>query len=479
MPAYDGNGRLIPDFVPGDARLDNWLPTRGASIDIATTSLYAHDRWAAEPQSDASTPASATSASAARRRGDIVGADTDTLVPRLAATYDVTGDGRCRAAGDLRATTPASTARRSSRATPTSPTRPHHRLRLHRPGRAGARLRAWLRSGELHAHPRRQLPDRERLLRAGPALAGDARVHGLARAASCRRAPTRKLTYVSRDVQAASSRTSSPSTTARPRSSATASTSAPSTTASTATPTSRSGEYQALLMQGSYRAARRPAVVRALDGAAAGRRRLRRRGGQPAGRVRRSSATTRRCSRRRATIRSAASTTSSATRSACGRSGPARLGRFGALDVSRDVDATTPALTYTLFAANYPLTDIQAAPAPATPTSRRRRAEPVSSASAARRIVRGLRRWSISASNYSIPVWSTLRPYLKLEAPERAEQPEADRLGHGRHAPTRTGRRTRSGLPLNYIKGARFGQATRNLDYPTSRVRASTAAGRS
>ena len=36
-------------------------------------------------------------------------------------------------------------------------------------------------------------------------------------------------------------------------------------------------------------------------------------------------------------------------------------------------------------------------------------------------------------------------------------------------APTRTARGDSLGLPTDYIQGARFGQATRNLDYPTWR----------
>jgi hypothetical protein len=93
LPLFNADGTLTPRFVPGFSRLYNWLPTRGAEIDINTTSLYLQDRWAATRQltldlglryervrSDAT--------------GDIVGADTDTVVPRLAATYDLLGNGR-------------------------------------------------------------------------------------------------------------------------------------------------------------------------------------------------------------------------------------------------------------------------------------------------------------------------------------------------------------------------------------------------
>ncbi len=90
-PVFDGS-ELIPIFVPGETVIENWLAVRGAQIDITTTSLYAQDRWSVSPhltldlgiryervRSDAT--------------GGIVGVDTDTVVPRLAATYDPIGNG--------------------------------------------------------------------------------------------------------------------------------------------------------------------------------------------------------------------------------------------------------------------------------------------------------------------------------------------------------------------------------------------------
>ncbi|MBA3640352.1 MAG: TonB-dependent receptor plug domain-containing protein [Acidobacteria bacterium] len=45
-PVLNGQ-QLIPTFVPGVTRAQNWLSTRGATIDIRTTSLYLHDKWTA------------------------------------------------------------------------------------------------------------------------------------------------------------------------------------------------------------------------------------------------------------------------------------------------------------------------------------------------------------------------------------------------------------------------------------------------
>jgi hypothetical protein len=102
LPAFDAQGRVIPRFVPvapggalGSAgtRVTNWLSVQGATIDIRTLSLYVQDKWRVtgnlsfdigarfeDVRSDAT--------------GDIVGADTRNIVPRLAATYDLDGDGK-------------------------------------------------------------------------------------------------------------------------------------------------------------------------------------------------------------------------------------------------------------------------------------------------------------------------------------------------------------------------------------------------
>ncbi|MGE3704129.1 MAG: carboxypeptidase regulatory-like domain-containing protein [Vicinamibacterales bacterium] len=92
-PLIDANGRLVPNFVPGTSRLQTWLPTRGASIDISTLSLYLQDRITAGPHwgfnlgvryervgSEATAVAGGISAS--------------TLAPRLSAQYDLNADGR-------------------------------------------------------------------------------------------------------------------------------------------------------------------------------------------------------------------------------------------------------------------------------------------------------------------------------------------------------------------------------------------------
>jgi TonB dependent receptor len=92
-PVLDNQGRLIPLFVPGITQLENWLPARGARIDIKTTSLYLHDRMTAGKHwtFDAGVRYERVRSEAS---GGIVGVDTDTWMPRLAATYDARGNGK-------------------------------------------------------------------------------------------------------------------------------------------------------------------------------------------------------------------------------------------------------------------------------------------------------------------------------------------------------------------------------------------------
>lgn len=90
-PVLQGS-RFVPLFEPFATFVNNWQATRGAELDIRTTSFYLHDRWAfnrrlsfdlgvryERVRSDAS--------------GGILGIDTDTLVPRLGATFDPLGNG--------------------------------------------------------------------------------------------------------------------------------------------------------------------------------------------------------------------------------------------------------------------------------------------------------------------------------------------------------------------------------------------------
>jgi hypothetical protein len=91
-PIFDAQGRLIPVFVPGSTLIENWLPTRGAEINIRTLSLYIQDRW--QPNARFTVDVGGRYERVrSEATGDIVGIDTDTFVPRLGATFDVNGEG--------------------------------------------------------------------------------------------------------------------------------------------------------------------------------------------------------------------------------------------------------------------------------------------------------------------------------------------------------------------------------------------------
>jgi hypothetical protein len=91
-PVLDSSGRPIPRFVPGVSEAWNFLATRGAKIDIKTTSVYVQDRWVVTPRL---TLRLGTRIEAVRGNatGDITTVDTTSIVPRLGAAFDVRGDG--------------------------------------------------------------------------------------------------------------------------------------------------------------------------------------------------------------------------------------------------------------------------------------------------------------------------------------------------------------------------------------------------
>jgi hypothetical protein len=92
-PQLDANGRLIPRFVPGTSRLQTWMPLRGSSIDVTTASGYVNDHWTAGARASLDVGVRYEHAGSTAT-GDISGAHGNTLVPRLGAAYALTADGR-------------------------------------------------------------------------------------------------------------------------------------------------------------------------------------------------------------------------------------------------------------------------------------------------------------------------------------------------------------------------------------------------
>jgi carboxypeptidase family protein len=93
VPALDAQGRIIPLFVPGISQVQNWLPTLGATMDLNTTSVYVQDHWAASDHFSFDIGVRYEKGTS-EATGDIIGADTHSFVPRLGMTYDPHGDGR-------------------------------------------------------------------------------------------------------------------------------------------------------------------------------------------------------------------------------------------------------------------------------------------------------------------------------------------------------------------------------------------------
>jgi hypothetical protein len=94
QPVYDSAGRLIPRFETDWTSIENWIATRGARLEIITDSFFLQDRWDINANWTAN-----IGVRYEKVRNDVEGAeittfDTDTIVPRLAVSYDPFADGR-------------------------------------------------------------------------------------------------------------------------------------------------------------------------------------------------------------------------------------------------------------------------------------------------------------------------------------------------------------------------------------------------
>jgi Carboxypeptidase regulatory-like domain len=92
-PVLDASGRLIPRFIPGSTRMQTWMPVRGAVIDMTTASAFATDRWTVTPRltADVGLRYEHASSDATNQTQKV---STGILMPRLAASYALTADGR-------------------------------------------------------------------------------------------------------------------------------------------------------------------------------------------------------------------------------------------------------------------------------------------------------------------------------------------------------------------------------------------------
>jgi hypothetical protein len=463
VPVTDQQGRLIPTFIPNTSRMYEWLATRGARIDIKTASFYAHDRWAVNRRLtvDAGLRFESVRSEAT---GDIIGADTDTLVPRLAATFDATGDGRW-----ILQTTYAHYAGKYSEAQFTSNTDVANptQIRYAYTGPAGQGM---------DFAPGFDPANYSRVIDGNFPTANVSFADGLhspvtrefTASVGSQFSPRAyaKVTYVSRDVKGFIDDfiTIDNGTTDILRNGVFFGTFDNVVYRNTDEPTRR---YQGLLLQGSYR------VRSDLQIAGHWTVQLQNEGdfeGEAANQPGNPS------------LYGDNPEVFTADRNyPIGRFDDFQrhkvriwgvwnrsIGRFGALDVSA-MWKYNSALTYTLFAANYPLSDQQVALAEAAGYAN-------APGAGAQNLFFGERGSQSFAGyglvdlgvNYSIPVWRKVRPYVKVELLNAFNNQKLIGWDTVVNA-DESGPKDSLGLPLNYIQGARFGQATRNLDYPTYR----------
>jgi hypothetical protein len=95
-PLPDANGFLIPVFSADPANptlILNWLPQRGATLNVDTHSVFVEDHWAITRMLSADIGVRYERVRS-KATGGILGVDTNTVVPRLAAAFDPMGNGR-------------------------------------------------------------------------------------------------------------------------------------------------------------------------------------------------------------------------------------------------------------------------------------------------------------------------------------------------------------------------------------------------
>jgi hypothetical protein len=92
-PVLDAARRLMPRFVPGGTLLIRALSQRGGTLDIDTSSLFIQDRWALNSRIALDVGTRVERVTSVAYPPEVEGVRTTTIVPRLAGSLDVRGDG--------------------------------------------------------------------------------------------------------------------------------------------------------------------------------------------------------------------------------------------------------------------------------------------------------------------------------------------------------------------------------------------------
>ncbi|HVB38455.1 MAG TPA: TonB-dependent receptor [Vicinamibacterales bacterium] len=91
-PVYDASQNLIPLFQPGSTLVESYMPQRNEVLNIDTQSVYAQDHWDIAPRLSADLGLRYEHVRS-EDSAHVVGIDTQTFMPRLAMAYDIKGDG--------------------------------------------------------------------------------------------------------------------------------------------------------------------------------------------------------------------------------------------------------------------------------------------------------------------------------------------------------------------------------------------------
>jgi hypothetical protein len=94
QPIRDASGRMVPNFVPGVSRIENWISLQGAEIGIRTLSLYLNDRWSLNDHWTFNLGVRYEGHSTDATQAEVTSISSSAIVPRLGATFDVKGDGQ-------------------------------------------------------------------------------------------------------------------------------------------------------------------------------------------------------------------------------------------------------------------------------------------------------------------------------------------------------------------------------------------------
>lgn len=91
VPLTEPSGRVIPVWIPGSTTVGNTLPTRGAELDLTTTSFYVQDRWI--PTARLTVDAGLRFEHVTSDATDVAPISAQSIAPRLAATYSLRESG--------------------------------------------------------------------------------------------------------------------------------------------------------------------------------------------------------------------------------------------------------------------------------------------------------------------------------------------------------------------------------------------------